>query len=469
MRHLMPSVLLSLAVIPVAACGDDDPGDPTPAGKATIRVVHASPDAPAVDVYAAGSTTPLVEDLAYGETSATLEVDEGTYDLEVRAAGAAADSAPAYTTGPLDLAADAHVTALAAGYLGSTDAADRFRVIPLADGFAAPGADEAIVRIVHASADAPTVAIDVGNDGSPEIAALDRFADTGATGVALPAGQALPIGIWAGDPLTRVTSFTTPPLPAGAELYVIASGNLGDLPRQATGFALLAVGDAGTITAIKQDPSVYVFHGSPDAPAVDVLAGGAALAQNLAFGELSAPIQVPPGSYDLDVNVAGTTTTAATITTPALAAGERYLAIASGFVGAGEEPFQPIYAADAFALGDAGARVAVIHASPDAPAVDVGPLTGLEMAAPAPVQDLAFAEQTDGAGLALPAGTITLGVAAAGSSSPVATFDVPLTAGQRAFVVAAGALSPVGDQEPFRLFAIDTAAAPWALAEVAPN
>ena len=35
----------------------------------------ASPDAPAVDVYVAGTATPLIEDLAYGETSAYVDVD----------------------------------------------------------------------------------------------------------------------------------------------------------------------------------------------------------------------------------------------------------------------------------------------------------------------------------------------------------------------------------------------------------
>lgn len=469
MRRSVIGPLSLFALVPlVAACGDDEGGgddDPMPTETAEIRVVHGSPDAPDVDVYVAGSTTPVIEDLAYGEASPYLEVDAGTYEFEVRAAGSPASDPPVYSTGALDLGADARVTALAAGYVGSTDADDQFRVIPLVEGFAAPGSDEVIVRIVHASPDAPTVAVDVGNDGTPEVAALDRFADTGAAGVPLPAGEAIAVGIWAGDPLARVTAFTTPALPAGAEIFVIASGNLADLPRQDTGFSLLAVAPTGTVGFIKQDPSVLVFHGSPDAPPVDVLAGDAVLAGDLAFGELSAPIQVPPGSYDLDVNVTGTDTTAATIETPTLEAGERYLAIATGFV-EGTPAFQPLYAVDAFELDADSARITAVHASPDAPEVDIGVATGTTIATPAPIVDLAFTEATAAAGLELPPGELTLGIAPAGETTAIATFDVPLTAGLRAWAIAAGALTPEGDQAPFGLYVVVTSVWPWAVVEL---
>lgn len=77
------------------ADGDAEPGE----GQVRVRVVHASPDAPAVDVYAAGSAVPWIEDLEYTQTSAFLTVPSGTYDFEVRAAGAPADDPPAYSTG----------------------------------------------------------------------------------------------------------------------------------------------------------------------------------------------------------------------------------------------------------------------------------------------------------------------------------------------------------------------------------
>jgi hypothetical protein len=476
MRKSLASWFLLLSLPIAAACGDDDgDDDPVPTAPARLRVVHASPDAPAVDVYAEGSTTPLLSDLSYGEVSGYLEVDAGSYNLLVRPAGQPT-AEPVYETGALTLAAGADITAVAAGLVGSTDSADSFRVLALAEGFATPGADQAQVRIVHAGADAPTVGIDVGDDdpAAPEVASLARFADTGAAGVALPAGQALQVGIAAGG--NRVTAFTTPALPAGGELFLIAAGRLGDLPRTATGFAVIAVGPSGLVGIVKQNPVVYALHASPDAPAVDVrnADGDGVVAADLAFGEL-ARAQVPPGAYTLDVYAAGSPpgTPAASAAVPALAAGGRYLAIASGFLSpvGDEAPFQLIALEDQLAVTATGARVRVVHASPDAPAVNVGTLTagGSTLAEPVLVPGLAFPTATAAEGLAVPAAALRLGVSAAPSTAAVAAFPVTTVDGLRAFAVAAGALSPGDGEASFRLLIVDTTAAPWTVAAVAPE
>lgn len=56
------------------------------AGYARIRVVHASPDAPAVDVAVKGGPV-LFAGLPFPRASTYLSVPAGAYDLEVRAAG----------------------------------------------------------------------------------------------------------------------------------------------------------------------------------------------------------------------------------------------------------------------------------------------------------------------------------------------------------------------------------------------
>jgi hypothetical protein len=59
----------------------------TPAeGKAHVRFVHASPDAPAVDIAVKGGPV-LFSNIAFKGVGDYTPVDAGTYDLEVRLAG----------------------------------------------------------------------------------------------------------------------------------------------------------------------------------------------------------------------------------------------------------------------------------------------------------------------------------------------------------------------------------------------
>ncbi len=466
-NYILTTALMAFLAFGVIGCSDDDsnPMSPPMGDGASVRVVHASPDAPAVDVYAEGVSAPLISSLGYGDASAYLDLDPGTYNIQLRAAGSDPSSMPAFETGGLTIPDGAKITAVAVGLLGSASGSDdAFRVLPLVEGFADPGAGNAAVRIIHGSADAPAVALDVGNDGSPEIDDFARFADSGAEGVALTADTALQIGVWAGSPLSRVTAFTTPALPAGGEIFVIATGLLGDLAREETGFSLLAVGPSGAIGFIRQNPTVYALHASPDAPAVDIYAGSAKLAGDLDFGMISAAIQVPPGSYELDFAASGSMTVAASATTPALAAGERYLAVASGFLG--DMSFTLLPYAEGFS-GDGEASVRVVHASPDAPAVDVGTYDGKNFSSIGGLEGVVFGQASDAAGLEVPASALTLGVAAAGQADPVATFDLTPPSGLRAFAVAAGSLA--GNGESFRLLLVDTSASPWTAASVLPN
>ncbi|MBD3222142.1 DUF4397 domain-containing protein [bacterium] len=463
--------LIAMAALGLTGCSDDDDdGNPTDPGgamdDAMLRVVHASPDAPGVDIYVNGDTQPVIMNLEYGDASSYLTVPAGDYTVEIRGHGSDPASAPAYTA-DVTLAEGATVTAVAAGLLSSTDADDTFRVLPLVEDFADPGAGNVAVRIVHAAADAPTVALDIANDGVPEVTDFARFAETGAAGVALPAGEALPIGVWAGDPLARASVFTTPELPAGANLFVIATGLLAGDPMD-DGFSLLAIGPDGPVGFIRQDARamVYALHASPDAPPVDIDAMGGEVVTNLAFGGLSGALELWPGAYGLDFRATGEASVAASATTPYLEPGMTYLAIASGFLG-GEPAFQLIPVADGFDGMASDALVRVVHASPDAPTVDVGPLDADDKVdALADYTGLAFGAASPAAGTMLPLGALTVGVAATGTTDPVATFDLEATAGLRAFAVACGSLQGTG--ESFRLVLVIPGET-WVTAEVMPN
>lgn len=75
----------------------DDNSAPA-AGKAKLRVVHASPNTPAVDIAVAGGPV-LVPNISFGNASGYLAVDAGTVNVEARPAGTttAALSVPNFT------------------------------------------------------------------------------------------------------------------------------------------------------------------------------------------------------------------------------------------------------------------------------------------------------------------------------------------------------------------------------------
>ncbi|MFT5234605.1 MAG: hypothetical protein ACI9UK_001914 [Candidatus Krumholzibacteriia bacterium] len=472
-KLFVTAVAVSILALGLIGCSDDDDTvtgvDPEMGKGAMLRIVHASPNAPAVDVYAEGVAEPLVQNLAYTTTTPYLDLAPGVYNVQLRAAGASPTSPIAFETGDLVIPEGAVITAAAVGLFGSADAEATFRVIPLVEDWTDPGAGNAAVRIIHASADAPTVSIDVGNGGTPEVPDFERWADTGAAGVALPAGTPLDLDIWAGSPLGRVTAFQTPALPE-ANIIVIATGLLGELPRDEMGFGLLAIGPDGTVGFIKQNPTIFVLHASPDAPAVNVNVAGTSveLINNLDFSELSAAVQVPAGAYSLDIIVNSSGAVAATVDTPALAAGERYLAIASGFVGGATEAFTVLPYADGFGES-ASPLVRVVHASPDAPPVDVGLWDGAVFTPVADYSNLSFGDASPAGGLVLPADTFTIGVASTGTTTPAATFGLTLSSGQKAFAIATGSLTGVVGSETFRLMLVDVTGFPWQTAQVMPD
>lgn len=87
----------------------------TPAsGKAHVRFIHLSPNAPAVDVALDGGAV-VFGDYEFKEGSAFTPLDAGTYDLEVRLAGT---STVALDLDPITLTAGKIYTVYAKGFAG---------------------------------------------------------------------------------------------------------------------------------------------------------------------------------------------------------------------------------------------------------------------------------------------------------------------------------------------------------------
>lgn len=125
-------------------------GCPRMDDSARIRVVHASPDAPAVDVCADGAA--LFANASFAQATSYAVVPAATYAVAVTVAGAGCNSA-AVITADLPLAAGTSTTIVAVNRLSSIEP------LVLADDNSRPARDQARVRFVHASPDAPTVDI----------------------------------------------------------------------------------------------------------------------------------------------------------------------------------------------------------------------------------------------------------------------------------------------------------------------
>ncbi len=87
------------------------------AGKAHVRFVHLSPNAPAVDVAVAGGGAVVFGNKAFKEYTAFTPLDAGSYNLEVRVAGT---STVALTLPTITLESGKIYTVFAKGFLGGS-------------------------------------------------------------------------------------------------------------------------------------------------------------------------------------------------------------------------------------------------------------------------------------------------------------------------------------------------------------
>src|SRR5258708_3555951 len=122
MRRLFPGVVLlmfaSLVLLSGTATIHADGGDtPTPTapilpaplaptpfsgpgiifgGPGQVRVIHASPGTPNLDVYLSSMAAPIITNLAYGSATGFLTLPSATYIISIRLAGMPVNSAPLF-------------------------------------------------------------------------------------------------------------------------------------------------------------------------------------------------------------------------------------------------------------------------------------------------------------------------------------------------------------------------------------
>jgi hypothetical protein len=294
-----------------------------------ILAYHGAPDAPAVDVRAGGNN--LVPNLSFGNFAGYLQVPAANYVLEVAPAGAAPIAAfqadltgrsgkagLVFASGFLNPSMNQNGEPFGLFYVGSGGT-----VIPLPPVQMNPMPTMAKVQVIHNAPDPAADSVDIYINGG---LALDNFGFREATSfIDLPAGVVLNIGVagkMSASANDTLKNFRVGPLTAGEAYVVVAAGVLdpSQFDQSVNGsdiaFDLKILANARTVSADGRQVDYRAFHGSPDAPAVDIFNGPWIQLGPLAYGEFYFRYQtVPALQYTLDVKVAGTNTVATTIDT----------------------------------------------------------------------------------------------------------------------------------------------------------
>lgn len=306
----------------------------TPAGKSvSFAVMHGATDAPFVDVEALGVGT-LVNNAPYKGFTTYLTVPATEYIINIKdSTGKVLVASYKADLTALDKAA---AVVFASGFLDPTKNSSGkpfglFAALPNGTVVEFPKSDKAILQIIH---NAPQLAAGNVDIYVNRALLLDNFMYRKATKfVEVPAGVVLNVAVAPSTSTSFVQALATFPvtLTAGKAYVAIASGLLGG--DATTAFTLLTKEDV-MYEGIAGKNVLYVVHGSPDAPTVDVVARGVAtLVDDAAYKAIAGPLEVPANDYTIDIKNAAATVTVASFSAPIKGlAGKTAIVLASGFL-----------------------------------------------------------------------------------------------------------------------------------------
>lgn len=429
--------LVPLTMVVLAACsGGSNSSDSDlaaavaeiPAATGTIEVIHASQDAPAVNVLAGG--TEVISDLDYGQ-AAYLNVDSGEYPIEVQGILPGDDAivipAEGDETPFLTLRPDQRITVIAVNEVAAIEP------VVLIDEQPTVAAEDVRLRVVHAASIAQEVEVwlsepglDITNPGNGTlINAVFTFKDQLTLDpLVVPAGDYQVRVSAPGNPAEPFYDSGTISLPGGADLVIAAVVNTGPGASPisllaSTGEALLEFKDTET------PANVRVVHASPDAPAVDVLVNDTIRAvEGAEYEAVTDYIPLTPDTYNFKVVPAmGGPADAVIDADLPLDPGSETTVLAVGTLTIPEISIEPLLLADDNRRIATEAKVRLVHASVSAGEVDIYVAEGGSLTTVIdPNAYYLFSAQgvpfkADTGYLSLPAGSYDIAITSAGDTS----------------------------------------------------
>ena len=368
-------------------------------GTGRVKTVHASPDAPAVNLKV-DDGDPIGE-LAFTKATAYLEIPAGSRNLK------------AIPVGETTAAIDADVT-IEDGKSYTVFAADvvaSIAPVVAEDDLTAPASGKAHVRFAHMSPDAP--AVDIVPQGGSALFSNAKFKDVTAF-TPVDAGT-VTIEVQKNSDSAVVLTVPDVKLEEGVIYTIWASGKVADLGAQ--------------IIVNAPEANLMAVHASPDAPGVALKIDG--VQQNsteLTFKQNAGYLKVEGGERQVEVAPfsGGASVIDANVT---FESGKAYTVFAADVVAS----ITPVVAEDDLSDPATGkAHVRFAHMSPDAPAVDIVPQGGSALFSNAKFKDVTDFTPVD-------AGTVTIEVQKNSDSSVVLTVpDMTLDAGKIYTIWASG-------------------------------
>ncbi|MBW3139479.1 DUF4397 domain-containing protein [Ferrimonas balearica] len=370
MKRIAQVLLLGFGAVFLTACDDDDddivitpPPPVVPLDDTDVRVLHASPDAPMVNVTVNGEN--VLEMVDYRQASGFLELTEGTYDIGVDAI--LPDGTTTTVIGPasLDLSGDVEYSVIAVGKVADGTLEPLILDRPDEDF----GAGNIRLQVVHASPDAPEVDVyltapdDDISMMDPALSAVPFKASSGL--IEVPAGDYQARITLAG---TKDVVFDSGALTLAAEtdLMLVAVTNTQSGPSPIN---VMAWGDDGVaqLSDIGTGAEVRVVHASPDAPEVNVLVDDAVALSDVPYAAASGFLPLSAGPHNLKVEPSAAPGTYVIDADADFALNTAYTVLATDFV-ANITPW--IVEGKGRRIATA-AQIRLLHASPTAGNVDI--------------------------------------------------------------------------------------------------
>ncbi len=444
-----------------------------------ILVFHGGTDAPTVDIWETKYVNNVIlEDLAYGAYASYLELPTLNYDLQLRdetstqivseyvsplyALGMQGESGTIVASGFLNPEANSDGEEFGL-WLAFAEGGDLFELAPKSP-------SSARVQVIHNSADTNAQIVDIWLDNT---LLIDNFEFRTATPfIDAPAGEEFTIAVKGPNSSNALNPLWSNQYTLeGGETYILMANGIvspeGYEPVQP--FDIYVYPQGRQIGMDMMNTDVLVFHGSTDAPVVDVVEvaqGAGTIVEDLNYGDFAGYLELPTADYSLQIrNDAGTDVVAqyaAPLSTLGLD-GNAITVVASGFLNPANNSN-----GEAFGLwvatmmgGDllelpaediSTARVQVIHNSADLAAAEVDVWLNDMLL----IDDFAF--RTASPFIDAPAGEeFTISIqppTSTGPENPLWSQDYTLMGGEKYMLVANGIVSPSGYEpaQPFDIY-----------------